>query len=149
MELRAVAQLVDAQSNLASAEEYKSVGSFRGWQRGMIIWGASITLVAVALGSAIKVLSKDHIQIAGEFTPYLSAITLLICFLGIAMMCYPLLRGFARQRTDRILPKAQPTINLTPDRLSREPSSVTEKTTDFMEAKTVLTPPQHSVSTTE
>lgn len=149
MGLRAVAQMVVAQSNPTKSKQCDGVGSFRGWQRGMIIWGAGIMLGAVALGSTIKVLSKDHIQIAGEFTPYLSAITLLICFLGMAMVCYPVLKGFARQRPDLILPDAQPTITLRPDRLAAEPSSITEKTTDFMEAKTVMATPPRSVSTTE
>lgn len=134
MELQAVAELISGQSDVAKPERPK--GEFLNErQRAMLILGMIMTLGAVAVGSSLKILGKEHIQVAGDFTPYLMVIMLLTLFFGIGLMCYPLLQmmsGSARSRN--AIPKSEPTIKLKPEALPEHTPSVTEQTTEFLEA---------------
>src|SRR5215210_1127554 len=80
MELQAVGQLVDAQTDIKKPEPDKVLFSAR--QRAMVIWGLILTLAAVFFGSSVKLLGKENIQLAGDFTPYLMVVNLLLVFLG-------------------------------------------------------------------
>ena len=80
MEMQGVAELVGAQ-NIAKPDCAK-VPSLPGRHRAMLVWGMIVTLVAVFFGSSLKLLGKEHIQLAGDFTPYLMVITMLVAFFG-------------------------------------------------------------------
>lgn len=149
MELQAVAIILGAQSNIAKAEQ-PDEAFFHGRQRAMLIWGMILTLAAAAFGSSVKMLQKDHIQLAGEFTPYLMVITLLIAFFGMGLMCYPFLQRISpKRRTTLAAPKLEPTGGLNPALLREEPSSVTEQTTEFLEAFPIETKPRDTAPQVE
>jgi hypothetical protein len=93
LELHAVADLISRQTNIAKPETSKE--ALGGPQRAMRIWGMILALGALAAGSSLKILWNEHIQVAGDFTPYLLPITLLLFFLGVGLMCYPFLRVMA------------------------------------------------------
>lgn len=97
MELHAVAQLVDAQTEIAKPDPVKEA-LFQPRQRAMLIWGMILTLAAVFFGSSVKLLGKENIQIAGDFTPYLMVITLLLVFIGMGLMWFPFLQMMAPNR---------------------------------------------------
>ncbi|HSB12116.1 MAG TPA: zinc ribbon domain-containing protein [Blastocatellia bacterium] len=131
MELLAVAELVSGQSNLAKPERSTEAG-FRGRQRAMLVWGFITMFGAVAIGASIKLLGKEGIRPAGDFTPLISIVALFAAFIGMGLMCYPFLeamspRGRGRERRAAEL---QSTVRL----LDKEPSSVTEHTTELIEA---------------
>jgi hypothetical protein len=104
----------------------------------MLIWGMILSLAALAAGSSLKILWNEHIQVAGDFTPYLLPITLLLLFLGVGLMCYPYLRLIApRARPGQPLSPTserttERTSELTPE-LPPEKPSITEQTTKFLE----------------
>jgi len=131
MELLAVADLVRGQSNLIKPEPSRPSG-FQGRQRAMLLWGFVTMFVAVAVGASLKLLGKEGIRPAGDLTPLVSIIALLSAFLGMALICYPFLdlvtpRG---KRRDQSPTAPQRTAKL----LNEEPSSVTEHTTELIEA---------------
>ena len=139
LELDAVASLISGQ-NISKPETPKQTLS--GRERAMLIWGMILSLGALAAGSSLKILWNEHIQVAGDFTPYLLPITLLLLFLGVGMMCYPFLHMIApRARPGQPLSsKSERTTELTAE-LTAEPTpelppekpSVTEQTTKFLE----------------
>ena len=137
MELHAVAQLVDAQTDIKKPEPAKALFSAR--QRAMVIWGLILTLAAVFIGSSVKLLGKENIQVAGDFTPYLMVLNLLLVFLGMGLMCYPFLQMMSPNRRSSLppSPKSQPTVGLKPTLLPEEPPSIVEKTTEFLEAAAI------------
>ena len=131
MELQAVAELINSQTDITKPEKRKE-GVFQGAQRAMLIWGMIITFAAVAAGASLKILGKEQIQPAGDFTPYLNVIMLFIAFFGMALMCYPFLHVVlpqSRKRTSTRDGSDKPSPKLVAD----EPSSVTEQTTRFLE----------------
>lgn len=134
MDLVGVAALVGAQTNIKLDRE-KEEGLIPR-QRAMLVWGAALTLGAVAAGSSLKILGKEHIQIAGDFTPYLMVIIVLIAFLGMGLLCFPFLRLLLPNRNSDLAAtvKLEPTSRLKPELLEKGPLSVTEKTTEFLEA---------------
>jgi hypothetical protein len=136
MELHAVADLIRNQIQITQPEEPKEA-CIQGRRRTLIIWGMILMLVAVAFGSSIKILAKEQIQIAGAFTPYLMVITMLAIFLGMGLMCYPFLQGMSAKPSSR-KPKSsqsEATIKFAgPLLLAQEEPSVTERTTEFLEA---------------
>lgn len=97
-----------------------------------------LSLASVAAGSSLKILGKEHIQVAGDFTPYLLPIMLVLLFLGVGLMCYPYLRVMApRGKPGQPLSsKTERTTELTPE-LPAEMASVTEQTTKFLEESEV------------
>ena len=133
MELQAVAELISGQANIAKPEKSKEV---QRSQRAMLIWGMCMTFGGVAAGSSLKVLGREHIQVAGEFTPYLMVLALLICFAGMGLMCYPFLQGKSgKPRSQKTTaPTSEPTIRLSPELLAEEQPTVTEHTTAFLES---------------
>jgi hypothetical protein len=101
----------------------------------MVVWGMILLLSAVAVGASLKILSKDQIQLAGAFTPYLSVISLLIAFFGMGLMSYPFLQTSRTRRSRLAAPITHhPGAPLEPVMLVEKPSSVTEHTTEFLEA---------------
>lgn len=135
MELHAVAELVSAQTDIAKQQPAKET-HLSGGQRAMVVWGMILTFIAVASGSSLKILSKEHIQVAGEFTPYLMVISLFLLCFGMGLMCYPYLHTFTPRRSSKPSrpSKSEPTVKLEALLLSEEPSSITEQTTEFLEA---------------
>jgi hypothetical protein len=136
MELTAVAELLGAQINIKKPEQAK------GWagRQAMLRWGLVLMFGGVAVGSGLKILGNEHIQVAGQFTPYLMVINLMIVFLGMGLICYPFLQMVSPRRPKAALPANPPaTIKLAPELLSEEPSSVTEQTTEFLEAHPIRT----------
>jgi len=131
MELHAVAELVSSQSSTARPES-PARGGFQTRRRAMIIWGLILTFGSVGVGSALKILGKENIHPAGEFTPYVSVIFLLLAFVGMVLMSYPFLL-MSSGRKYSASTKAEPTAKLQPDLLTEQPSSVTEGTTEFFE----------------
>ena len=112
----------------------------------MLIWGMILSLASLAAGSSLKILGKEHSQVAGDFTPYLLPITLLLLFLGVGLMCYPLLRVMAprakpgkpttskSERTTELNSELGSELDSEPPlELSSEQPSVTEQTTKFLE----------------
>ena len=136
LELDAVASLISGQTKIAKPETPKQTLS--GRERAMLIWGMILSLTALAAGSSLKILWNEHIQVAGDFSPYLVPITLLLLFLGVGLMCYPFLHVMApRAKPGQPLSsKSERTTELkselTPE-LSSEQPSVTEQTTKFLE----------------
>jgi len=105
----------------------------------MLIWGMILTLSAVFFGSSVKLLGKENIQVAGDFTPYLMVFMLLFIFLGMGLMGYPFLRMVSPSRRSSlpVSPKSKPTVGLKPTLLPEEPPSIVEKTTEFLEAAAI------------
>lgn len=135
LELDAVASLISGQK-VATLETPKHALGAR--ERAMLIWGFFLTLASVAAGSSLKILGKEHIQVAGDFTPYLLPIMLVLLFLGVGLMCYPYLHVMApRGKPGQPLSsKTERTTELTPE-LPAEMASVTEQTTKFLEESEV------------
>ena len=133
MELTGVSELIKGQTGLETAAACKAPFVQRH-HRVMLILGTILMLLAVLFGSSLKILSKEHIQIAGEFTPYLMVFNLLILCVGIGLICLPFLLAMTHTTRDRrpINKRAEATFKLDPDLLSGEPASVTEQTTDFL-----------------
>jgi len=134
MELNAVAELLGAQTNIKKPEPGKGM-PFPGRHRAMMVWGMILAVGTLGVGSGLKILSNQHIKVAGEFTAYLMVINLFLFFFSAALMCYPLLQSFTpRRKTKADLSSTPgPTVQLAPRALSAEPSSVTEQTTEFLE----------------
>jgi len=135
MELQAVADLIRDQSPMVKPQSSEQP-TFEARQRAMLIWGLIITFGAAAVGASLKILGKENIHPAGEFTPYVSVIAVVAAIFGMGLMCYPFLQQTWGKPGSRKPPlqKTEPTIKLRPALLSEEPPSVTEFTTEFLEA---------------
>ena len=135
MELQAVADLIRDQSPMVRPETSQEP-TVEARQRALLIWGLIITFGAAAVGASLKILGKEGIHPAGEFTPYLSVIAVVAAIFGMGLMCYPFLQQTWGKPSSRKLPspKPEPTIKLRPALLSEEHPSVTEFTTEFLEA---------------
>jgi hypothetical protein len=134
MELHAVAELISEQSPTVKPLSQQNT-TLAARQRAMLIWGFIITFGAAGVGASLKILAKDGIHPAGEFTPYVNVIAVLAAFFGMGLMCYPFLQMMPRNtRSRRPAPTPQSTIKLTPVLLAEEQPSVTEQTTEFLEA---------------
>src|SRR5215510_5741130 len=135
MELTGVSELISGQTDLETVSACKTP-FLRKHHRVMLILGAILMLLALLFGSSLKILSKEHIQIAGEFTPYLMVFNLLILCVGIGLICLPFLVMMTPTPRDRrpINKKAEATFKLDPHLLPEEPASVTEQTTEFLRA---------------
>jgi hypothetical protein len=98
----------------------------------MLIWGLIITFAGLTGGASLKILGREQIQPAGDFTPSLHVIMLLMVFFGMALMCFPFLQvvlPHSGKRTSTRDVEDNPNARL----LADEPSSVTEQTTRFLE----------------
>ena len=114
------------------------------WKRRSMIGGLSLVIGGAALGSVLKVLTKQGINPAGEITPYLLALSILISLAGMGLMLYSAI-GAVRPRS---LPShsssetgntAKMNSELLPDEMPR----ITEATTALFEGEA----PQVSVRT--
>lgn len=135
MELQAVAELIRDQSPLVKPESPLGP-SFEARQKAMLIWGLVTTLGAAAVGASLKILGKENIHPLGEFTPYVSVLAVVAAIFGMGLMCYPFLQMMSDNARSRRppLPKPQPTIKLRSVLLPEEQPSITEQTTEFLEA---------------
>lgn len=135
MELQAVAELIRDQSPLVKRAE-RQPPAFEARTRALVIWGLIMTLSATAAGASLKILGKENIHPAGEFTPYVSVIAVIAAIFGMGLICYPFLQQTWSKPSSRkpALPRQESTIDLRPDLRAEQQSSVTEKTTEFLEA---------------
>lgn len=131
MELHAVAELISSQTGIAKPEKRKEV-LLHGGQRARLLWGMILTFGGVAAGSSLKILGREHIHIAGDFTPYLMVLALMTTFFGMGLMCYAFMSGNPRSKKPAARPET--TIRLKPELLSEEQPAVTEHTTAFLES---------------
>jgi hypothetical protein len=134
MELQAVADLIRDQSPMVKPKSHQKP-TFEARQRAMLIWGFIITFGAAAVGASLKILAKESIHPAGEFTPYVSVLAVVAAIFGMGLMCYPFLQMMSDNARSRRppLPKPQPTIKLRSVLLPEEQPSVTDQTTEFLE----------------
>jgi len=135
MDLQAVAELISSQTGLAKTGA-PNKGGFNARQRASLLWGLFTAFGSVAAASVLRILNREHIQPVGEFTPYLSGILVVIAFIGLGLACYPFLQTLwshsepnhrGSSRTDELTGRMQ-------QLLPEEPLSVTEHTTELMEA---------------
>ena len=150
LELLEVADLISRQTDIASPRTRKET-SPDGRRRAMVLWGMILSLGALAAGSSFKILWNENVRIAGDFTPYLLPITLLVLFLGFGLMCYPFLRSMAPRAKPGppLSSKPERTAELT-DPLTPElppiQASVTEQTTKFLEESEARIPVRNTGS---
>jgi len=134
MELQTVAELIrDQTPSLKCARTGNA--AFLPWQRTMLVWGFIAMLVGVAVGAALKMLTKENIHPAGAFTPYLSVLAMLVALLGIGLMCYPILQAawVNPTKNKRSLMPHELTTGMQTDLLNEAPASIVEHTTEFLE----------------
>lgn len=149
LELLEVAELISRQTDIPRPRTRKET-SLDG-RRAMVLWGMILSLGALAAGSSFKILWNENVRIAGDFTPYLLPITLLVLFLGFGLMCYPFLRSIAPRAKPGppLSPKSERTSELT-DPLTPElppiQASVTEQTTKFLEESEARIPVRNTGS---
>lgn len=121
-DLNAVSSLIKGPSNIEV------------WRRGPMIWGLSLFIGSAALGSVVKILSKEGIRLAGEFTPYLMAFLILTIFGGMGLMIcsfLPLIRCGASQPSV----KANKTTSRDFAALPARMPAVAEPTTELFEER--------------
>jgi hypothetical protein len=135
MELQAVAELIRVQTPMVRPETSQEP-TLETRRRAMMLWGLIMTFGAAAVGASLKILGREGIHPAGEFTPYLSVIAVVAAIFGMGLMCYPFLQQTWSKPSSRKppLPTPEQTIKLRPALLSEEHPSVTEFTTEFLEA---------------
>ena len=129
MELEPVAALINEQSPMVQSKSDR--GSIVRL-KAMVTWGLIITFGAAAVGASLKILGKENIHPFGEFTPYVSVVAVIAAILGMGLLCYPFLQQMWIKSKSRkpALKKPPLTIKLLPD----EQPSVTEQTTEFLQA---------------
>lgn len=133
MELQPVADLV-RNDNSGQKPEHKAEPAFDKRRRAMLIWGCIILFGSVAVGASLKILAKEGIRPAGDFTPYLSVLALLMVFFAMGMMCLATLGSISpRRRLREDSSGVDQGGNSQARRLSDQPSSITELTTEFLE----------------
>jgi len=135
MELQPVAELLRDQSPMVKPQTRQGP-TFEARQRAMLIWGLILTFGAAAAGASLKILGRENIHPLGEFTPYGSVIAVVTAIFGMGLMCYPFFRqtwGKPSQQ-EPALPEPEPTIKLRRALLSDEQPSITEQTTELLEA---------------
>ena len=140
MELQPVAELIRDQSPMVQPESHQE-STFAARQRAMLIWGFIITFGAAGVGASLKILARESIHPAGEFTPYVTVIAVLAAFFGMGLMCYSVLQQTRGKPSPgkRVLPKSEATITLRPTLISDEQPSITEQTTELLEASEART----------
>jgi TRAP-type C4-dicarboxylate transport system permease small subunit len=100
----------------------------------MLIWGCVTMFGAIAVAASLKILSREGIRVAGEFTPYVSVLALLVVFFGMGMMCLAMLESYSPRRRSREQASAvEQTANSQVRQLPDQPFSVIERTTEFFE----------------
>jgi hypothetical protein len=132
MELQSVADLVRS-DNSSQKADHKLESGFTKRHRAMLIWGCVTMFGAVAVGASLKILGKEGIKPAGEFTPYLSVLALLVVFFSMGLMCLALLENISPRRGKRKGPEPDQTVSSQVEQLADQPFSIVEKTTEFFE----------------
>lgn len=135
MELQPVAELLRDQSPMVKPQSHVE-RTFEARRRTMVIWGFIMMFGAVAVGVSLKLLGKEGIRPFAEFTPYVSVVAVLTALFSMGLMCYPFLQQTWTKPGSRKLapPKPEATIKMRPELLSEEQPSITEQTTEFLEA---------------
>jgi hypothetical protein len=115
------------------------------WKRGSMIWGTALMIGGAALGSVLKVLTNQGINPAGEITPYLLALAVLIFFAGFGLILFSAVSVmFPHRQSAHPSAESANTARMKPELLSEEMAGITERTTALFEGEE----PQVSVRTT-
>lgn len=121
--------------NLATVSALLSGQSVSDLQkRRSILGGILLVIGGAALGSVLKVLAKQGINPAGEITPYLMALSLLISLAGFAWMVYSAIgAALPHSRPSRSSSETGDTARMNPGLPPQEMPGVTEATTALFE----------------
>jgi hypothetical protein len=140
MDLQVIAQAFTSQhlgdkndkapDELASQAENPVTGIFRS-----MFWGTATMFGGAGLGAVLRVLGRQGVRPAGEFTPYLEALAVLIALGGMFFITYAY---FYATTTSRRAPKApspktEHTSEMPRNRLPEPVLSVTDRTTEILE----------------
>ena len=125
------------QDLLAVAALLKGQPTSNRLKRGSIGWGILLLIGGPALGSIIKVLSKQGINLAGAMTPYLSVLALLMFFGGLGLVTYLAMNGISPRRRATPAASLPAATNEMPFALAEPPLTITERTTELMEGDEV------------
>jgi len=111
------------------------------WKRGSMIWGTALLIGGAALGSVLKVLTRQGINPTGEITPYLLALAVLICFVGFGLILYSAFGVMVpRNQSAHASTESATTAKMKPELLSEERAGVTERTTALFESEALQAP---------
>lgn len=133
MELQAVSELVRGDGPTPKPDR-KGQSGFERRQRVMLIYGFVTMFGAAAVGVALKLLGKENIRPAGEFTPYLTVLAVLAALCGMALISLASLGVVSPGRkSKKPSSNTEPTVRRQVEQLPDQPSSITEKTTEFLE----------------
>lgn len=132
MELQAVAELVQS-DNSSQKPDRKDESGLQMRNRALFIWGCVAMFGAGAVGAALKVLGKEGIRPAGEFTPYVLALAVMAALFGMGLICLASLGASPRRGLKKQSGGLDQTVNSAVRQLPGQPSSITEKTTEFLE----------------
>lgn len=133
MELQAVSELVRGDGPTQKPDRRDQSG-FERRQRVMLICGFVTTFGAAAVGAALKLLGKENIRPAGEFTPYLTVLAVLAALFGMGLICFASLGLVSpRRRSKKQSSNTEPIVGPQVEQLPDQSSSITEKTTEFLE----------------
>ena len=104
------------------------------WKRRSMIGGVSLVIGGAALGAVLKVLAKQGINPAGEITPYLLALSILISLAGMGWMMLSAVGGIRPPSLpSHTSPEIANTAKMKLDLLPEEMTGVTDRTTALFE----------------
>ena len=156
MDLQAIAQAFTNQQpgdkdGKAANESGLNVESPVGRMMRLMFWGTAVMFGGAGLGAVLRVLGRQGIHPAGEFTPYVEALAVVMAiggmFLVVYAMMYATRAGLGTKKEKP--PKAEPTSELPQNRLPEPVSSVTEQTTDLLERAEVKIPVRNTAPQSE
>jgi len=99
-----------------------------------MFWGTVIMFGGAGLGGVLRVLGRQGVRPAGEFTPYLEAFAVLMGLGGLFYIAYALLYATTTnlRSPKAVTSKTEPTSEIPQDRLPEPILSVTEQTTELL-----------------
>lgn len=120
-DLLAVAALLNEQSAIAPPKRWP------------MVWGISLLIASTAIASVLKLLSNQGIKVAGEQTPYLLALVVLVVFGAFGLLAYAVFAANASRRQLASPATAEATTNRIQPALPEPAPSITEHTTELIE----------------
>jgi len=121
------------QDLLAVAALLKAQPAIDVWKRWPMVWGVTLLIAGTAIASVLKVLSNQGIKVAGEMTPYLLALAVLVVFSAFGLLTYAVFSANSQHR--QLTPPAtgEATTNRMQPALAEAAPTITERTTELME----------------
>lgn len=121
------------QDLLAVAALLKAQPAIDVWKGRPMVWGVTLLIAGTAIASVLKLLSNQGIKIAGEMTPYLLALAVLIVFGAFGLLAYAVFRANSQLR--QLTPPAtgEATTNRIQPALAEAAPTITERTTALIE----------------